>query len=174
MERELNSECLLAALAVTALASVIVGCGASNTTPTPRTRAPSRLLVLNRRIGPISFGETRARIEAAFGAGHAVTLEPSHVAVVLYSPLAIGVSYARNQKGQLAAAIVETAAGRYRTRSGVGVGSATAMLSKAGVNCNLSPGTCQISGSGTKAIGTTFFLDPKSGRVARIVISTFH
>jgi hypothetical protein len=144
----------------------------SNPATTTRTRA-SHLLVLNRRIGPIRFGETRAKIQAAFGTGHVVTLT-SNFAVVLYSPLAIGVDYARNKKGKLAAAIVETAARRYRTRSGVGVGSTTGALTKAGVNCNLSPGSCQVGGSSPTKPGTTFLLDADHQHVARVVISTFH
>jgi hypothetical protein len=92
----------------------LAGCGAST-----HTSKDTRLIV-GRRIGPISFGETK--IEADNGRGQKVTLKSgtARAVVVFYPAVSIGVIYGANSQGKAAAAILETDAPQYHTRSGIG------------------------------------------------------
>jgi hypothetical protein len=132
-------------------------------------------LVLGRSIGPISFGETKAKIEADFGRGQKVKLKSgtARPVVVFYPAVSIGVNYGANSKGKAAVAILETDAPQYHTRSGIGVGSTVAHLKKIGAECGLTVDSCQLGISASKP-GTTFFLDDHSARVVRVAISTGH
>jgi hypothetical protein len=93
--------------------------------------------------------------------------------VVFYPGVSIGVIYGSNSRGKAAAAILETAASQYRTKSGIGVGSTVGQLRKIGADCGLTVDSCQIGISASKP-GTTFLLDDHGTRVARVAISTGH
>jgi hypothetical protein len=157
------------AIGALAVALATAGCGSHGVS----SHVPS-LLVPWRRIGPIAFGETRAKIQAAYGRGQLVHLSPTNVAVVFYPAVAIGVIYASSPKGKPAVAILETDAPRYRTASGIGVGTTVEQLRKIGANCSLTPDSCQLGFSVASRPGTTFLLDAQAKHVARIAISTGH
>jgi hypothetical protein len=147
----------------------LAGCGASTHT-SKNTR-----LILGRSIGPISFGETKTKIEADYGRAQRVTWKSGTARPVVdfYPAVSIGVIYSANSQGKPAAVILETDAPQYHTRSGIGVGSTVANLKKNGVECGLTVDSCQI-GISTSKPGTTFFLDDQGTRVARVAIATGH
>jgi hypothetical protein len=147
----------------------LAGCGASTHT------SKSTRLILGRSIGPISFGEKKTKIEAAYGRGQKVALKSgtARAVVVFYPAVSIGVVYGANSQGKAAVAILETDARQYHTRSGIGVGSTVANLKKIGAECGLTVGSCQLGISASKP-GTTFLLDEQGTRVSRVAISTGH
>ena len=153
------------------MAFVLAGCGSRMHTAKPPQA--STLLVLGRRIGPIFFGETKAKIESAYGRGQVVRLPPTNAAVVFYPAVSIGVIYVPNSRGKAAAEILETAASQYRTKAGIGVGSTVGQLKKIGADCGLTVGSCQLGVSSSKP-GTTFFFGGQRPRVVRVAISTGH
>src|SRR5438093_4705526 len=81
----------------------LAGCGAGTHT-SKNTR-----LILGRSIGPISFGETKTKIEADYGRGQKVTLKSgtARAVVVFYPAVSIGVVYGANSQGEAAVAILE-------------------------------------------------------------------
>jgi hypothetical protein len=145
----------------------LAGCGTSTHT------SKDTLLVLGRRIGPISFGETKAKIQATYGSGQRETLRSgtARPVVVFYPAVSIGVIYSASPQGKPAVAILETAAPQYRPRAGIGVGSTVGELKKIGAECGLTADSCGIGISASKP-GTTFFLDDHRTRVTRVAIST--
>lgn len=154
----------IAALAA-ALVAALVGCGSTAHV------SKDTLVVLGRSIGPISFGETKAKIQAAYGKGQLVTLKQgtANPRVVFYPAVSVGVIYAARQ-GKPAVYILETDAPQYRTKSGIGVGSTVAQLRKIGADCRPLEGICGLGNSKSKPF-TTFFLDDRGTRVTRIAIA---
>ena len=139
------------------------------------------MLVLGRRIGPIYLGEPRAKIEAAYGKGQRVTLRQgtANPVVTYYPAISIGVMYLGGHRKF--AVILETSSPRYRTESGIGVGSGIGPLRKIGANCSVSPGSCGLPGGfgppKHPTTATTFFLNHEPfphappARVVRVVVA---
>jgi hypothetical protein len=86
--------------------------------------------------------QPKAKIEAAYGKGQQVTLNTGQT-VTFYKPVAIGVMY--GYRGPRTWEI-ETASPRYRTRSGIGVGSDIGAVRKIGATCSRTFNTCTLPG----------------------------
>ena len=163
----------LASVAAAVLVLSAVACGSS----APKT---STLIVLGRRIGPIYLGESRAKIEAAYGKGKKMPVgrgRPAPPVFTVYPAVSIGVIY--YGKG---AVFVETTSLRYHTASGIGVGSGIPPVRKLGANCTVTPGQCGLAGGfgppKHPTTATTFFLnqepfpnDHGTTRVVEIVVA---
>jgi hypothetical protein len=157
---------VVASLGVVVAGAGLAGCGSS-----PHV-AKNTLIVPGRSIGPISFAESKTKIEAAYGKGQPVTLRQgtANPRVVFYPAVSIGVIYAGRQS-KARVIILETDAPQYRTKSGVGVGSTVGQLKKIGTDCRPQDGICGIVGSSGSKPATTFFLDDQRKRVTRIAIA---
>jgi hypothetical protein len=116
------------------------------------------------------LGETKAKIEAAYGKGQRAALpgRPHSTPITFYQPVSIGVLYYENH-----AIYVETTAPKYRTKSGMRVGSTTAQLKRAGAECFNDGEQCGLINGN---LATTFFMSPSfpssgtDARVARVVV----
>src|SRR4029077_1622869 len=107
-----------ALLPLAALASLLcVGAAAAGTT------WPG--IALGHRIGAVSFAEPRSKVTKALGRGVAASIDGHHVR--FYRGPGIYVDYAAARAQQFAV-IILTRSPRYKTRSGVGVGSSLHQL----------------------------------------------
>ena len=84
-------------------------------------------IALDHRIGPVSLNEPRVEITNALGQGIPVRLEGNRFR--FYSKVGIYVLYPNGV--QQRAAVIETRSARYKTRSGIGVGSSLRQLRQA-------------------------------------------
>lgn len=136
----------LTAALTAALVAGLTACGSSAGTST------NILIARSRSIGPITVGEAKTRIEAAYGKGQPAALpgRPHNTPITFYPALSIGVLYYESR-----AIYVETTEPEYRTTSGVGVGSTVAELRRAGAECQQDQ--CGIVEGN---LATTFFMSP--------------
>src|SRR5215467_2024011 len=107
-----------------ALALAVTGCGSSRHAVTQETKAAKTRtgIVLDHRIGAVSFAEPEPRITKALGKGVVASLDGHRLRY--YPTAGIYVDYPPNHPPgrPTAAVIIVTRSARYRTRSGVGVG----------------------------------------------------
>ena len=113
-------------IAITVAATACFGGGSAETTSTP---IPA-LIRPSASIGPVTIGESRAKVEALLGRG---TPEPPGEdasflsARILYSNAGLEVSYSKSGYFKYAShpivLWVVTQSSRYHTRSGIGIGS---------------------------------------------------
>jgi hypothetical protein len=144
----------------------------------------SSLIVLDRSIGGAAMGETRPMVEKRLGRGVILSTTtdrsarpaPVHIVRVSYGAGALVVTYVSMAKQPPKAAILETTSSRYRTGSGVGVGSTVGtLLSLGGVKCYGPAGVeCQHGYTALNRPGTTFRLDRPGGTVVYIAIALGH
>lgn len=127
-------------------------------------------IALGHRIGLVSFGEPRATVTYALGRGVSVRLAGARFR--FYSKGRIYVAYPPPGVRQRVSFIV-TRSARYKTRSGVGVGSSLRQLRRGvSVKCYGSPvpTTCQHENANINLPLTVFNIDSATKRVTEVAI----
>jgi hypothetical protein len=144
----------------------------------------SNLIVLDRSIGGVSLREQHSAVDRQVGRGVVLSSKldrsarpaPVRVERVSYMSGALIVTYVSEAKQQPVAIILESASPRFRTRSGVGVGSTFAALrSIRGVKCYAPASTeCQHGYVAVDGPGTTFRLTRPHGKVIYVAMAFGH
>jgi hypothetical protein len=162
---------------VLALALAVTGCGSSRHTVTQEAGAAKARtgIALDHRIGPVSFAEPEPRITKALGKGVVASLDGHRLRY--YPTAGIYIDYPPNHPpgGPTAAVIIVTRSTRYRTPSGVGVGSSLRQLRRrVKVRCypvsTSTPDTCQHERSNQNLPFTVFNIDPTTKRVSQVAV----
>jgi hypothetical protein len=127
-------------------------------------------IALGHRIGAVAFAEPRSEVTKTLGRGVEASVGGHRLR--FYRRPGIYVQYARSAGGQFAV-IVLTRLPRYRTRSGVGVGSSLRQLrSRIGVTCDVPgyPTQCSHQGANVNRPLTVFNLDAAK-RVVEVALA---
>jgi hypothetical protein len=146
--------------------------------------SPTSLIVLDRSIGGVRLLEPRPAVERDLGRGVVLAAKidrsakptPARITRVSYLSGALTVTYVSEAKQQPTAFILESISPRFRTASGIGVGSTFAALrSIRGVKCYGPSFTeCQHGYAALNKPGTTFRLDRLHGKVVYIAMALGH
>ena len=121
-------------------------------------------------MGPVRLNEPRVEITKALGLGIPVHLEGNRFR--FYWRVGINVLYPKGARQR--AAIIETRSARYKTRSGVRVGSSLRRLRRAiRVKCHRSGHSiqCYHGLDGPSRPGTSFLINGATKRVTRIALA---
>lgn len=155
---------LFALLSALMLMSVAAGIG--------RARPLSDAIALDKSIGAVSLGEPKARVVKRLGEGVAVTLRNHRW--ISYPRAAIAVLYISSGSHRLVFAL-ETRSTRYKTHSGIGVGSRLSGLRKrVEVECFAGRDIeCQHGYRGGGP-GTTFLVNAQTHRIKEVFITYGH
>ena len=178
---------ILALASLVVLGSAATGCGATKKivvkvdTNSPATNIAlnytgSRGIVLDHRIGPVSFLEQEPHVTKELGAGVAVSLDGHRLR--FYPKVGIYVGYPPNPpKGKpTVAGFIVTRSARFKTPSGVGVGSTLRQLRhRVRVRCYGGtpvsvPDTCQHEKANINLPFTVFNIDPTTKRITQVAI----
>jgi hypothetical protein len=129
-------------------------------------------ITLDHRIGSVNVGEPRAQIEQDSGRG--VLVHSNGGKLWFYPKVKISVLYAPGPVTRLneVAFSVSTQSARYKTRSGVGVGSSLRRLRRGvEVKCHQGdPMVCRHKAANTTLPFTVFELDHKTKHVMTVAI----
>ena len=146
--------------------------------------APNSQVVLDHSIGGAKLLESRSAVERSVGHGRVLssTLDRSarpkaeRVTRVSYLLGALVVTYVSTKPKPPIALVLESTSRRFRTRTGIGVGSSFASLrSVRGITCP-GPGfiECEHGYAAVNASGTTFRFDRPHGTVISIAMTLGH
>jgi hypothetical protein len=127
-------------------------------------------ITLDHRIGPVSFAEPKPEVTKALGSG--VTARLSGHQVRFYPKVGIYVAYPpKPPTGKpTVAAFIVTRSSRYKTRSGVGVGSSLRELrGRVKVRC-YGGSVCQHERTNVNLPFTVFNIDSRTKRITEIAI----
>jgi hypothetical protein len=126
-------------------------------------------IVIGQRIGVLSLGEPQAQITQALGRGTPVRVEGNPFR--FYSKVGIYVLYPPNRSLPRHVSVVMTRSARYKTSSGIGVGSSLGRLRRAvHLNCHPS-GKSVVCYHGVAPL-TSFLLSKATKRVTEIGIAS--
>ncbi len=165
-------------IAVAVLAATTLAAAGS----TGRQNGTNTLIVLDRSIGGVALKELRSKVEHTLGKGlvlsstvdHTARPTPAYLTKVSYGYGSLIVFYVSGKGHPAQVLALETTSKRYRTRSGLGVGSSYAKLMAAGgVNC-YGGAECQHGYHALNKPGTTFRLDQPGGKVVLIAMAFGH
>lgn len=133
------------------------------------TTAPR--IVIGRRIGAVTVGEPRTRLTKALGRGTPVQVEGNPFR--FYSKAGIYVLYPPNRSLPRHVFVVMTRSPRYKTNSGIGVGSSLRQLRRAvHVSCHQS-GKSVACYQGVRPL-TSFLLNNATKRITEIGIASMN
>jgi hypothetical protein len=142
------------------------------------------LIVLDRSVGGASLSEPRSAIERVLGRGTVLESKidrsarplPARVTRVTYLSGALTITYVSTKTQQPIAVALESTSPRFRTASGIGVGSTYAALhSIRSVKCYGPAFTeCQHGYAAVDKPGTTFRLDRPHGTIIYIAMAFGH
>lgn len=128
-------------------------------------------VVIGHRIGAVKVGESRAEVTKALGRGTPVRVEGNPFR--FYSKAGIYVLYPPNRSLPRRVYVVMTRSARYKTSSGVGVGSSLRQLRRSvHVTCHPS-GQSVACYDGARPL-TSFLLSKGTKRVTEIGIASMH
>ncbi len=132
-------------------------------------------IVLDRSIGGVHVRERRDVIELTLGRGIVTgSQNANQILTVRYVRSGITVGYVAlpgAPSGKALSLFVTTTSPRYRTKSGLHVGSSYAALTRA-LRVRCSGDQCQHGYTRQGATGTTFFVD--GGKVVKIALALGH
>jgi hypothetical protein len=151
-------------LLLAACGGLLCGCGGAASAPQPG-------IVLDHRIGVVRYGEPKSRVEAALGSGKETPLEGYSDRFLFYPRGRIYVVYSGSNEKH--AVMINTLASRYKTASGVGVGSTMQELQKGvAVFCDARRRltTCLHAGAKVTAPLTVFSINTATKRITQISI----
>jgi hypothetical protein len=197
MRIQVSHSPLTALAALLLVVGVTAGCGSSKQVLGSNPHGQGTSIVLDHRIGPVSFAEPRARVTKTLGRGLVAQLPPIYpvryyplegIYVAYTHPPAVYVNYRHPPKSKPPTAVlILTRSTRFRIH-GVGVGSSLRQLenqvpvvcfsgtryhpSSTGfhITYTSAPVTCEHGHPTTNLPVTVFKISPKTKRVTQITI----
>jgi hypothetical protein len=142
----------------------VLGAGVA-TAGTPRPG-----IALGHRIGAVTYAERKSLVDASLGFGELKRLDHYRGRWVFYPRAVLYVGY-YSHRGKTYVLAVATRSPRYKTDTGVGVGSTLRQLQRRiKVTCESDYAECQHEGANINLPFTVFNIDPATKRVTEVDI----